>query len=102
MPWRARHAIAAAPTRTAAYALLDRYADNPDGAALDFAGDLGNAEYAERLERWAATNASPDALYEATYGAEALAAAKRAEAEEREDRRAAAERQLEEISGETI
>ena len=66
---------------------------------MEFAKHPRNQAYIAEMERWAAANASGDALYEATYGAEALAAAKHAE-EEREQRREAARRQLDAIDSE--
>ena len=61
--------------------MIEDYGADPEGADMEFGKHPRNQAYIAEMERWAAANASGDALYEATYGAEALAAAKHAEEE---------------------
>ena len=55
-PWPIRRALAEAPTRAAAYEIMDRYA-GPDGAAMahaDHARSPVNAGYVNDMSRWLA------------------------------------------------
>jgi hypothetical protein len=100
LPWQARHAVAAERDPGAALEAFERYVNSPDEAAVDFAGHGGNRMYETRVNEWLDASMTPDERFAAVYGDEALAEAKAAERADREQRRAAAERQLRAVDDE--
>lgn len=100
LPWQARHAAAAESDGAKALEIFERYAANPDEAAIDFAGHHGNVDYQARHQEFRQVNMTVDEAYADLYGQDALQSAKTAEAEDRAQRRRVAERQLDAIDAE--
>jgi hypothetical protein len=56
LPWPLRRPVAQAPTLSAAYALVEKYAELPEMIKIDLTEDLefarANADYIERFRSW--------------------------------------------------
>lgn len=73
VPWQARHAMAAATSTQAAYAILAECTgpDGPDAAELNYSGDDGNRQYAKRVEQWVGAAMTDEENYTSLFGEEA-------------------------------